>query len=51
MTKIEVTQCDSCGFKQDPDTYDGDGIYECKICSNDYCDDCKDDHANEECWD
>lgn len=48
MTKIEQTKCDSCGYVQDGDY--ADGIYECAICNDDYCEECKNDHAMSECF-
>lgn len=49
MAKIEVTECDSCGYVQ---TEDGDstGIFSCQVCDEDICDDCQDEHAKEECF-
>ena len=47
MTKStkEAYKCDNCGNEGESDY-----IRQCNLCDNDFCQDCRDDHANEECY-
>lgn len=49
MTKkeIEVYECDNCGNEYDSDS---NYIKQCHHCDNDYCDDCQEEHAKDECF-
>jgi hypothetical protein len=49
MTKTmkEIYECDMCGAEYDSES---DYIRQCVICDDDFCQDCRDDHANEEAF-
>lgn len=48
MTKRELYQCDNCGYVQNDDY--AEGIFQCHICNEDFCEECKDEHAQQECF-
>ena len=48
-----MTQCDNCEYIQQSSTFDETDVlamFKCNICNCDFCEDCKDEHADEEIW-
>lgn len=54
MTTVSRTECDNCGYIQQStnpmDETDVLDMFKCNICKGDYCEDCKNEHADEEIW-
>lgn len=47
MTKREAWECDNCGGIDT--TENGEHIKICYVCNQDFCEDCQDEHAKDEC--
>lgn len=54
MPKIEITVCESCEYRQEPSSPFNEeavrGVYECDICKEYYCEECREEHAVMECY-
>jgi len=47
MTERKAWECDSCGAV-DSSEY-GEYTKQCHICNNDFCQECQEEHAKDEC--